>query len=72
MSIERRLEKLEDYEERKDQGGKVHTILKVCTDGVRKPTEEEVEAVKTKFLEEHPNHKRIMVLDFQHLDEYKP
>lgn len=50
----------------------MHTILKVCTDGIRKPTEEEVEAAKTKSLEEHPNHKGIIVLDFQHLDEGKP
>lgn len=66
MSIERRLEKLEDYEEAINPENLI--ILKVQYDEP-KPTEEEVEAAKKKFLEEHPGHQGHIVLDFRHLRE---
>jgi hypothetical protein len=61
MSIERRIEKLENREEAMN----THTILKVVSDGEPEPTEEEVEAAKKKFLEEHPGHQGLIVLNFE-------
>lgn len=48
MSIERRLEKLENYE--KSINPESLYILKLQYDGGPEPTEEEIEAAKAKFL----------------------
>ena len=40
-----------------------------CFEG-KEPTEEEIEAAKKKFWEEHPEHKdNVIVLNFKHLRE---
>ncbi len=67
MSIERRIEKLENFEEEKNP--ETITILKVQYDGVRDPTPEEIEAAEKKFLEEHPGHQGHILLNFLHLSE---
>ena len=67
MSMERRIEKLENYEE--SINPEKLTILKLQYDGVRDPTDEEIEAATKKFLEEHPGHKGHIVLNFLHLCE---
>ena len=67
MSIERRLEKLENYEESINPESLY--ILKLQYDGGPEPTEEEIEAAKAKFLEEHPSHQGHIVLNFLHLCE---
>lgn len=61
MSMERRIEKLENREEAMN----TQTILKVVSDGEPEPTEEEVEAAKKKFLDEHPGHQGLIVLNFE-------
>jgi len=66
-NIEQRIEKLENYEEATNP--EKLTIFKVQYDGVRDPTDEEIEAAKVKFLEEHPDHQGLIVLDFLHLCE---
>jgi len=66
MSIEKRIEKLENHEESINPENII--ILKVQY-GVREPTEEEIEATKKKFLEEHPGHHGHIVLNFLHLCE---
>jgi hypothetical protein len=67
MSIERRLEKLENFEEAINPEKLI--ILKVQYDGVRDPTDEEIEAAKKKFLEEYPGHQGHILLNFLHLCE---
>jgi hypothetical protein len=67
MTIERRIGKLENLEESRNPTKFI--ILRVLYEGDRKPTEEEVEAAKKKFLEEHPGHQGFIVLDFKHLGE---
>lgn len=64
MSMERRIERLENYEEAINPENL--TILKLQYDGGPEPTEEEIEAAKKKFLEEHPNHRGIIMLNFLH------
>jgi len=63
-NIEQRIEKLENFEAR-SSGNQV--LIKLY-DGDPRPTAEEVEAAKVKFLEEHPGHQGLIVLDFLHLD----
>jgi len=67
MSIEKRIEKLENHEE--SINPESIYILKVQHDGGRDPTDEEIEAAKKKFLEEHPGHQGHIVLNFLHLCE---
>lgn len=65
MSIEKRIEKLEDYaESRHPKNPRVMLIIKSCCGA--DPTDEEIEAAKKKFLEEHPNHRGIIMLNFLH------
>lgn len=67
MSIERRIERLENHEEAINPESLY--IVKVQYDGGPEPTEEEIEVAKAKFLEEHPGHQGHIVLDFLHLRE---
>ena len=52
MSIKERINKLEKY--RENEPDEV-TIMYLCY-GVPDPTEEQIEAAKVKFLEEHPGY----------------
>ena len=67
MSMERRIERLENYEEAINPENL--TILKLQYDGGPEPTGEEIEAAKKKFLEEHPGHQGHIVLNFLHLHD---
>ncbi|MCX6009207.1 MAG: hypothetical protein NTW48_04110 [Chloroflexi bacterium] len=55
--------------ERKNPEGIKLIIFKLCCDGVREPNEDEIEAAKKKFLDEHPGHHGPIVLNFLHLDD---
>jgi len=66
MSMERRIEKLENYEE--SINPEKLTLIKLY-DGDPQPTHEEVEAAKKKFLEEHPGHQGHIVLNFLYLGD---
>ena len=64
-SIEQRIKKLESYESRSPE----KIVLIKLYDGDPRPTHEEVEVAKKKFLEEHPGHQGLIVLNFLHLCE---
>ncbi len=67
MSLKKRVGKLENYEEARNPKEPIYIIL--CFEG-KGPTEEEIEAAKKKFWEEHPDHKdNVIVLNFKHLRE---
>ena len=67
MSLKQRVGKLENYEEARNPKEPIYIIL--CFEG-KEPTEEEIEAAKKKFWEEHPDHKdNVIVLNFKHLRE---
>ncbi|HEY87925.1 MAG TPA: hypothetical protein G4O06_07890 [Dehalococcoidia bacterium] len=66
-NLETRIEKLESQTEVRHPEKLI--IFKLQYDGVRDPTDEEIEAAKKKFLKEHPGYKGHIVLDFKHLGE---
>jgi hypothetical protein len=66
-NLETRIEKLENYQE--SINPEKLTILKLCYERVRNPTDEEVEAAKKKFMESHPGHQGHIVLNFLHLGD---
>lgn len=51
-NIERRIDRLEKHEEPPPEG---YTTMYMCY-GVRDPTEEQIEAARKKFLDEHPGY----------------
>jgi hypothetical protein len=60
--MKKRVERLEDYaESRNPKEGPLIIFMSCCGP---EPTEEEIEAAKKKFLEEHPNHRGIIMLNF--------
>jgi len=67
MSIERRIEKLENYEESRDPDKQKVKLIIYQLSGGPEPTEEEIEGTKKKFLEEHLGHQGHIVLNFLHL-----
>ena len=67
MSMKKRVERLEDYAESRNPKEEHLIIFRSCCGP--EPTEEEIEAAKKKFLEEHPNHRGVIMLNLLHLHD---
>lgn len=66
MSMEKRIEKLESEVEAIHPENPLVKLIIIQSCCGPDPTEEEIEAAKKKFLEEHPNHRGVIMLNFLH------